>query len=105
MFGNVKQLNWKFFVILLIADYILVSLAVLCFTSSWLSPIERFTKGLLNATLMVNLVVIGLVSIGLFLKPGPLRFCDVGLNFSDLRNGLLFTLTLWVIVQAIEATL
>jgi membrane protease YdiL (CAAX protease family) len=88
-----------------VADYILVSLAVLVFTTSWLSPIERFTKGLLNATLMVNLVIIGLISIGLFLKPGPLRFCDVGLNFSDLRNGFLFTFTLWVIIQAIEAAL
>jgi membrane protease YdiL (CAAX protease family) len=103
MFANLKQVSWKFLGFVVLADYILVSLAILVFTTSWLDPVERFTKGLVNATLMVNLVIIGLIGFALFVKPGPLRVGDAGLNFSNLKVGLLFTLGLWIIVQLIEA--
>ena len=104
MFWDTKQVGWKVIAFFLLADYILVTLAVLVFTTNWLDPLDSATKGLINATLVVNLVMIGLVGAGLFLKPGPLSPSNAGLKLSNLRTGFLLILGFWVLIQLLQAT-
>lgn len=62
-------------------------------------PLYEATGGLIQPTLIVNLVLIGVVVLGLILSFGRLQPRDVGLDPSDLWVGIGITAGTWALMQ------
>ncbi|MFT3892497.1 MAG: CPBP family glutamic-type intramembrane protease [Anaerolineales bacterium] len=98
---NIKPIPWKIILTYLVLSICLTTLInLVLFPSPFFDPITKATRGLVNATLQANLLNILLFSIIAF-GWGKLRPSDVGLDWKKLRQGLLLTLLIWVITQAI----
>jgi hypothetical protein len=62
-------------------------------------PLYTTTGGLVQPTLIVNLVLIGVVVVGLILWFGRLQPRDIGLDLRDLWIGIVITVGTWALMQ------
>ncbi|MCC6615261.1 MAG: CPBP family intramembrane metalloprotease [Anaerolineae bacterium] len=72
------------------------------FASGAFHPLAQMTGGLVNGTLIVNLVLAAILVWGVCLKLGFLRAYDVGWIPHQLGIGLMTTLALWTVAQLIH---
>jgi membrane protease YdiL (CAAX protease family) len=86
-------------------DYLLVSLVILLFASGWLVPLVQASGGLINRTLLGNLPLLLVAVVVVMFGLGKLRASDVGLVWTRLLAGLVFTAGLWLLVQMTQLAL
>jgi membrane protease YdiL (CAAX protease family) len=79
----------------------LIAVALTVFEGTWFDPLVRATNGLVNDTLLVNLLGLPLLVGAVVLWLGHLRPADVGLRRADLPLALAVLLLLWLATQAI----
>lgn len=87
------------------ADLALIAAGIAVYSNTWLDPLVRATGGLINDTLLVNVVGIALVAGGVVLGLGRLRPADVGFRWSDAPRALVVSLVLWLAAQAVAVVL
>lgn len=102
MFENVKPARWWILIAYGIADAVLVIGAVTLFANKTLRPIAVATNGLINETLIANLAIVIIEVVIVVMWLGKLKLADIGLIWSRLRTGLVFTFALWALVEIAE---
>jgi hypothetical protein len=95
-------------VVLLVEVLLSAVINLVVFPSAWFGtmvfgPVATVTGGLVNATLLVNLVNLAVVVVGLLVVVGGLRPRDLGLSRSKLPVAAAVTLGLWVVLQVTAA--
>lgn len=103
MFQDLKPVRWSVIVVYWIADAALVTLAVALFSAKTLRPIAAATNGLINETLIANLAIVLIEIVVVVLWLGKLKLADIGLIWSKLFQGLIFTFALWVLIAITES--
>ena len=101
-FEKIRETGWPAIAGFLIAVAVftwLVNLVV--FPSNVLLPLIQATAGLVQSTLIVNLIGLIIIVIGIIICAGKLRRGDVGIRFSLLPQAILTTLCLWAATQLI----
>lgn len=102
-FASVRRVGWPLiltFIILKIALSLLINLVI--FEQGVFDGIASATDGLINVTLLANLLnLVVLVLLFLFVL-ARLRPADVGLLWRKLQEGIVFTLLLWALLQLVE---
>lgn len=98
-----KETSWLaillFYVLYCIAAT-LINLVV--FKSNILDPIYSLTYGLINQTLIVNIVDIIIFIVIIILKSGKLTFFDIGVKKNRLLSAVVAIVTLWVFMQVLN---
>lgn len=83
----------------IVADFALTGGAVAVFALGWLAPVQRATGGLIDVTLIANLILFAVVVVGIVFGLGRLRPRDVGLRWERLAPAALATILIWVWMQ------
>jgi uncharacterized protein len=102
MFGTVKRVGWPLIIAVVIADIVLTIGVVAAFTYDLFSAISRPTGRLISDTMVANIFLLVIVVGGMMLWWGKLRPRDLGLVREHLPQAVVFTVTLWVLAQAIS---
>lgn len=98
-FPGMRHTTTRVLALFMVVDFALVTILVLLFANGVFDPVDRASGGLVNRTLLANLVALA-VGVGLvILRVGRLRPVDVGLVRSKLPAGIIFTFGVWVVVQ------
>ena len=89
-------------IILVLAAALAFSLFVnrVVFPAGWLTPLSRSTAGLIQSTLVANLVGLT-VTIAIMVGIGQLRLRDLGLRREDVRPGIGWTVAYWLALQLV----
>ena len=89
-------------IILALAAALALSLFVnrVVFPAGWLSPLSHSTAGLIQPTLVVNLVGL-MVTIAIMVGIGRLRVGDLGLRRGDVLPGIGWTVAYWLALQLV----
>jgi hypothetical protein len=102
-FDHIKEANWPLVVLAVAVDAILLviaNLVILPFLQSSF-PIERFTGGLIQPTLIFSATRFALAVVGVAVVVGGLRLRDVGLDTQKLLSGALVVFGLWIAMQLV----
>ena len=83
----------------------LLAFGIGVYANPWFDTLVHATGGLVNDTLLVNLLGLTLLVGGVMLGRGCLRPADVGLRWSDLRQALAVLVLLWLATQAVAVAL
>lgn len=83
----------------IVADFALTGGAVAVFALGWLVPVQRATGGLIDETLIANLILFAVVVVGIVFGLGRLRPRDVGLRWERIGPAALATIFIWVWMQ------
>lgn len=87
----------------LLADWAgLILITLFVFKTHLLESVAQATHGLVNATLIANLIMILLIVYFLLHKGGRLSFKDLGLKKGRMTAAILATLGLWLILQLVN---
>lgn len=99
----IKETNWGVIGLVVFVDAALLVVAMLVilpiFQESF--PIERFTNGLIKATLIFSLVRFFLVISGMAIWVGGLTWSDLGLCKKKFSRGTIVVFCLWILMQLI----
>lgn len=100
---NLKETSWSTIILfsLLYCVYITFINLVL-FKSNVLQPISKFTFGLINQTLTVNILSIIIFIFIIIIKFGRLNLHDIGFQKNRLLSAASATFTIWVLMQLIN---
>ena len=97
-----KRASTSALVLFLVANIVLLTFVNYGYTLGWFGWLEAPTNDLIQATLLGSLLV-GLVVVGcVVFAYARLTPADVGLGWRQLRSGVLYTLILWALTQAIN---
>lgn len=94
-----RLLSWPLLALVIVADFALTAGAVGVFALGWLAPIQRATGGLLDETLIANLILFAVVVGGIVFGLGRLRPRDVGLRRERLIPAALAVALIWLWMQ------
>jgi hypothetical protein len=81
---------------------LITGINLLLFANGAFRPLAEWTGGLLNGTLIANLLLLALLVGGVCLWFGRLRPYDIGWLPAQLPSALLFTLSLWGAAQVVH---
>ena len=102
-FHLLTEAPWSVVVLAVAVDAVLLVIANLIilpfFQSSF--PVERFTAGLIQPTLIFSAMRFLLAVVGVGIVAGGLRARDVGLDGDKLSNGALMVFGLWTVMQLV----
>lgn len=103
-FETVAETSWHIIVLFMMLDCVAVAcINLIVFPSNVLEIFPRVTAGLINETLVVNLIMIaGLVYL-LMIRCGKLTWADLGMKKGRLLAGFAATVVLWLATEAINA--
>lgn len=103
-FETVAETSWHIIVLFMMLDCVTVAcINLIVFPSNVLEIFPRVTAGLINETLVVNLIMIaGLVYL-LMIRCGKLTWADLGMKKGRLLAGFAATVVLWLATEAINA--
>lgn len=105
--GDRRVAGWPLlFAVVLVELALTATITLVGFPSLWLSaavfqPTYAATAGLVNATLLVNLLNVAVVLVGLLGMVGGFRAHDLGLDADTLPAGLAVTAAAWLVLQAV----
>lgn len=100
-FQGTRRAGWGLILLALLAA-LGMSLFVnrVVFPGDWLAPLSRSTAGLIQPTLVVNLVGLG-ITIAIMAGIGRLRVRDLGLRREDVLPGIGSTVAYWLVLQLV----
>src|SRR5690606_32476700 len=100
MFAHTRPVSWTFIALFLVVQIVfsLVTNFVI-FASDVFDPIIKATQGLINITLIANLIGLVLIPGILFLLVARLRPANLGLLPEKVGSGVLVTLLIWGLAQ------
>lgn len=103
-FQSIGETSWRIIVLFMMLDCVAVAcINLIVFPSNVLEIFPRVTAGLINETLVVNLIMIaGLVYL-LMIRCGKLTWADLGMKKGRLLAGFAATVVLWLATEAINA--
>ena len=102
MFDQIHKSRKINILLVIIADILLTTFIVfVIFTNTWLDPIEIFTRGLINVTLIVNL---GLITVGylIIIWKNDINGKDLGIIKSKVILGIIITAVFWGVLQILN---
>lgn len=103
LMDSAKETAWPTILLFSVLYCIYVSfINLVVFKSNILQPIPGFTFGLINQTLVVNLVSVIIFIFLIIIKYGRLSFLDIGLKKHRLLSAAAAIFTLWVSMQVIN---
>ncbi|MGH2501879.1 MAG: CPBP family intramembrane glutamic endopeptidase [Ktedonobacterales bacterium] len=94
-----RLLSAPLLALVIVADFALTGGAVAVFALGWLAPVQRATGGLIDETLIANLMLFAVVVVGIVFGLGRLRPRDVGLRVAQIGPAALATILIWVWMQ------
>ncbi|HEY6684952.1 MAG TPA: CPBP family intramembrane glutamic endopeptidase [Propionibacteriaceae bacterium] len=98
-----RQVSARFLWLFVVVDYVMVTFIVgVLFAGGLLRPLARASDGLINRTLLANAAALLLVVGLLIMRLGGMRARDLGLVPSKVGVAAMFTVGLWLVVQATE---
>jgi membrane protease YdiL (CAAX protease family) len=102
-FHLLREAHWPVVVLAVAVDAILLVSANLVILPLLRSsfPIDRFTGGLIQPTLIFSVMRFALAVVGVALVVGGLRPRDVGLDREKLLSGALVVFGLWIVMQLV----
>ena len=101
-FERIRETGWPVIVGFFIAVAVFTSVVnLIVFPSNVFLPLAQVTAGLVQSTLIVNLIGLVLIGIGIILCAGKLKKGDIGIRFSVLSQAILTTLCLWAAIQLV----
>lgn len=103
-FQSIGETSWRIMVLFMVLDCVAIAcINLVVFPSNILEIFPRMTSGLINETLVVNLVMIaGLVYL-LMIRCGKLTWADLGIKKGRLLAGFAATVVLWLATEMINA--
>jgi membrane protease YdiL (CAAX protease family) len=101
-FEKVRETRWPVIAGFFVAVALFTSVVnLVVFPSNAFLRLAQATAGLVQSTLIVNLIGLVIIVIGIIIYAGKLRKGDVGIRFSLLPQAILTTLCLWAAIQLI----
>lgn len=94
-----RLLSAPLLALVIVADFTLTAGGVRVFALGWLEPVARATGGLIDETLIANLILFAVVVVGIVFGLGKLRPRDVGLRVSQIGPAALATVLIWMLMQ------
>lgn len=94
-----RLLSAPLLALVIVADFALTAGAVGVFALGWLAPVQRATGGLIDETLIANLIIFAVVVVGIVFGLGKLRPRDVGLRTAQIGPAVVATILIWVWMQ------
>jgi uncharacterized protein len=102
MWNDVQEARWRTIVIFYCVHGVLLMILVFgAFNGGWFKPVAASTAGLINETLIANLLLLFICVYGIVMRMGKLKLTDIGLTQSKLWQGFALTVLLWVLMQAL----
>jgi membrane protease YdiL (CAAX protease family) len=96
-----RLLSAPLLALVIVADFALTGGAVAVFALGWLAPVQRATGGLIDETLIANLILFAVVVVGIVFGLGRLRPRDVGLRRERLAPAALAVTLIWLWMQLV----
>ncbi|CAH2716325.1 hypothetical protein BACCIP111895_03510 [Neobacillus rhizosphaerae] len=101
--NNLKETSWLTILLFSILYCVYVTLInLVVFKSNIIQPISELTLGLVNQTLIVNVVSLILFVFILIIKYGRLTFFDIGLKGNRLLSAVTAVSIIWIAMQLIN---
>lgn len=101
-FEPIRETSWMtilLFLVLVVISSLFFNLVV--FQYRLFVPITKITFGIINSTLLANIINM-LVIVGiLMIYYGKLRLRDIGINVDKIYKGVIATFSFWVIIQIV----
>jgi len=103
-FGKVKATGWPVIIAFVLASLLFSTIInLVAFPADIFSPVTRFTSGIIQPTLIVNLISLVLIVGGVLILAGRLGKKDLGIYGSLLPQAVLITFGLWLNIQILGA--
>jgi CAAX protease family protein len=96
-----RLLSAPLLALVIVADFALTGGAVAVFALGWLDPVQHATGGLIDETLIANLILFAVVVGGIVFGLGRLRWRDVGLRWERLGTAALAVALIWLWMQLV----
>lgn len=102
-FQQIGETSWRIIVLFIVLQFFASTLInLVIFSSNILGIFPAMTCGLINETLLVNLMLIAGLGYLLMVRLGRLSWADLGVRKSRLAAGITATLTLWFAKEIIN---
>jgi len=100
---NIGETSWRIIVLFIVLEVLLSTLInLVIFPSGILSVFRQMTFGIINETLLANLLMIAVLVCLLIIRLGRLSWADLGIKRNRLAAGIAATLTLWLAKEIIN---
>ncbi len=102
-FDRLKKTSWSVIALAAIVDAAVLAVAMLVVLPFLRSsfPIERFTNGLIQATLIFSVVRFALAGVGIAMLVGGVTARDIGLRWEKLPSGALTVFGIWTVMNVV----
>lgn len=100
---DIRETSWRIIVLFIALEVLLSTLInLVIFPSGILSVFREITFGLINETLMANLLLLAMLVYLMIIRLGGLSWMDLGIRRNRLAAGIAATLVLWLAKEAIN---
>lgn len=102
-FHEIRETSWRIIVLFIVLEVLLSTfINLVIFPSGILSIFRKLTFGLINETLVANLLLLAVLVYLTIIRLGRLSWTDLGIKRNRLAAGMAATFTLWLAKEVVN---